>query len=197
MGTSCAGSGPQRQTASCACPEEWLNAACAPGYSMAYLFCRCTRSVSQPPPTYYAHLAAFRGRIMLQGDGGSSDAESIASGATATEVREGRTFLSWVSTYIWQMGASRLSVSCKAETVGERVDVLLYCTAGAGGVCQDSPRAGKQVRAFPCKTLEHLAMLPCLTHGDTAQDVLCVRGDCPREGCRGYHLRASQACLCL
>jgi hypothetical protein len=47
---------------------------------MAYLFCRCTRSVSQPPPTYYAHLAAFRGRIMLAGDA-ASDAESVASGA--------------------------------------------------------------------------------------------------------------------
>ena len=30
-----------------------------------YTFCRCTRAVSLPPPVYYAHLAAYRGRILV------------------------------------------------------------------------------------------------------------------------------------
>ena len=30
-----------------------------------YTFARCTRAVSLPPPVYYAHLAAFRGRVLL------------------------------------------------------------------------------------------------------------------------------------
>ena len=59
---------------------------------MAYLFCRCTRSVSQPPPTYYAHLAAFRGRIMLAGSDMSDTASTLTreSGAGAMEVRAHR-----------------------------------------------------------------------------------------------------------
>ena len=31
-------------------------------YYMCHLFSRCTRSVSNPAPSYYAHLAAFRAR---------------------------------------------------------------------------------------------------------------------------------------
>ena len=56
---------------------------------MAYLFCRCTRSVSQPPPTYYAHLAAFRGRIMLVGSDVSDTASTMtrSSAPGAMEVR--------------------------------------------------------------------------------------------------------------
>ena len=42
-----------------------------------YTFCRCTRSVSLPPAVYYAHLAAFRGRILV------SDIDSDA-GTTAS-----------------------------------------------------------------------------------------------------------------
>lgn len=34
-------------------------------YWLCYLYCRCTRSVSYCPPAYYAHLAAFRGKLML------------------------------------------------------------------------------------------------------------------------------------
>nr|WDW26278.1 AGO-2 [Amrasca biguttula biguttula] len=34
-------------------------------YYLCHLFSRCTRSVSYPAPTYYAHLAAFRGRVYL------------------------------------------------------------------------------------------------------------------------------------
>ena len=31
-------------------------------YYMCHLFSRCTRSVSNPAPSYYAHLAAYRAR---------------------------------------------------------------------------------------------------------------------------------------
>ncbi|KAG8280324.1 Protein argonaute-2 [Homalodisca vitripennis] len=36
-------------------------------YYLCHLFTRCTRSVSYPAPTYYAHLAAARGRVYLEG----------------------------------------------------------------------------------------------------------------------------------
>ncbi|XP_044739268.1 protein argonaute-2-like isoform X2 [Chrysoperla carnea] len=36
-------------------------------YYLCHLFARCTRSVSYPAPTYYAHLAAFRARNYLYG----------------------------------------------------------------------------------------------------------------------------------
>lgn len=36
-------------------------------YYLCHLFSRCTRSVSYPAPTYYAHLAAFRARAYLSG----------------------------------------------------------------------------------------------------------------------------------
>ncbi|XP_014218616.1 protein argonaute-4 isoform X2 [Copidosoma floridanum] len=35
-------------------------------YYLCHMFCRCTRSVSYPAPTYYAHLAAFRARALTQ-----------------------------------------------------------------------------------------------------------------------------------
>lgn len=34
---------------------------------LCYLFCRCTRSISVVPPAQYAHLAAFRGRLLCRG----------------------------------------------------------------------------------------------------------------------------------
>ncbi|XP_024085954.1 protein argonaute-2-like [Cimex lectularius] len=34
-------------------------------YNLCYLYTRCTRSVSYPAPTYYAHLAAFRARSYI------------------------------------------------------------------------------------------------------------------------------------
>uniref|UniRef100_A0A1B6F0Y5 Piwi domain-containing protein n=1 Tax=Cuerna arida TaxID=1464854 RepID=A0A1B6F0Y5_9HEMI len=37
-------------------------------YYLCHLFSRCTRSVSYPAPTYYAHLAAARGRVYLGRD---------------------------------------------------------------------------------------------------------------------------------
>lgn len=36
-------------------------------YNLCHMFARCNRSVSYPAPTYYAHLAAFRGRVYLEG----------------------------------------------------------------------------------------------------------------------------------
>ncbi|XP_033207936.1 protein argonaute-2-like [Belonocnema kinseyi] len=35
-------------------------------YYLCHMFSRCTRSVSYPTPTYYAHLAAFRARALTQ-----------------------------------------------------------------------------------------------------------------------------------
>ena len=34
-------------------------------YYLCHLIARCTRSVSYPAPTYYAHLAAFRARALI------------------------------------------------------------------------------------------------------------------------------------
>ncbi|XP_032670990.1 protein argonaute-2-like isoform X1 [Odontomachus brunneus] len=36
-------------------------------YHLCHMYARCTRSVSYPAPTYYAHLAAYRGRMWIQG----------------------------------------------------------------------------------------------------------------------------------
>ena len=50
-------------------------------YNLCHLYCRCTRSVSIVPPVYYAHLAAYRGRMLLAAqDAGSDAASSEASG---------------------------------------------------------------------------------------------------------------------
>jgi eukaryotic translation initiation factor 2C len=37
-------------------------------YYLCHMFSRCTRSVSYPAPTYYAHLAALRARAYLEGE---------------------------------------------------------------------------------------------------------------------------------
>ncbi|PRW57108.1 argonaute 1 [Chlorella sorokiniana] len=47
-------------------------------YKMCYLFCRCTRSISVVPAAQYAHLAAFRGRVLCRG--GDSETGSVSSG---------------------------------------------------------------------------------------------------------------------
>ncbi|KAJ6640712.1 Protein argonaute-2 [Pseudolycoriella hygida] len=36
-------------------------------YNLCHFFARCTRTVSYPAPTYYAHLAAARGRVYIEG----------------------------------------------------------------------------------------------------------------------------------
>nr|XP_012231083.1 PREDICTED: protein argonaute-2 isoform X1 [Linepithema humile]XP_012231084.1 PREDICTED: protein argonaute-2 isoform X1 [Linepithema humile] len=36
-------------------------------YYLCHMYARCARSVSYPAPTYYAHLAAYRGRALIQG----------------------------------------------------------------------------------------------------------------------------------
>lgn len=36
-------------------------------YNLCHMFARCNRSVSYPAPTYYAHLAAYRGRVYIEG----------------------------------------------------------------------------------------------------------------------------------
>lgn len=36
-------------------------------YNLCHMFTRCNRSVSYPAPTYYAHLAAARGRVYIEG----------------------------------------------------------------------------------------------------------------------------------
>ncbi|XP_024894043.1 protein argonaute-2-like isoform X2 [Temnothorax curvispinosus] len=38
-------------------------------YYLCHIYGRCARAVSYPAPTYYAHLAAYRGRALIQGNG--------------------------------------------------------------------------------------------------------------------------------
>ena len=47
-------------------------------FQLSHTYCRCTRSVSLVAPVHYAHLAAFRGRVLRGGDG--SDSGSVTSG---------------------------------------------------------------------------------------------------------------------
>lgn len=49
-------------------------------YWTTFTYQRATRSVSYAAPAYYAHLAAFRGRLMV--DVPDSDVESVTSGGT-------------------------------------------------------------------------------------------------------------------
>lgn len=50
-------------------------------YFLTYLFARCTRSVKVPAPVYYADLAAYRARLMLDGEDAEAidDSETVAS----------------------------------------------------------------------------------------------------------------------
>ncbi|KAI8462417.1 MAG: ribonuclease H-like domain-containing protein, partial [Monoraphidium minutum] len=48
-------------------------------YWLTYLYARCTRSVSYPPP-YLAHLAAFRGRLMLDVPDSASESSRGSGG---------------------------------------------------------------------------------------------------------------------
>ncbi|GJY73242.1 PAZ domain-containing protein [Tanacetum coccineum] len=56
--------------------------------SLCYTYARCTRSVSNVPPAYYAHLAAFRARSYMEGD--QSDTSSRGQRATRDRVAEVR-----------------------------------------------------------------------------------------------------------
>ncbi|KAK2655233.1 hypothetical protein Ddye_008285 [Dipteronia dyeriana] len=54
--------------------------------NLCYTYARCTRSVSVVPPAYYAHLAAFRARYYIEGDGaGTSDCGSGTGRAVRKE----------------------------------------------------------------------------------------------------------------
>ncbi|KAJ8950212.1 hypothetical protein NQ314_007964 [Rhamnusium bicolor] len=37
-------------------------------YYLCHMFTRCNRSVSYPAPTYYAHLAAARGKVYIENE---------------------------------------------------------------------------------------------------------------------------------
>ena len=52
-------------------------------FALCHVYCRCTRSVSLVPPVYYAHLAAYRGRVLRAAAGDDSDAGSVRSGGGA------------------------------------------------------------------------------------------------------------------
>ncbi|XP_043691980.1 protein argonaute 7-like isoform X2 [Telopea speciosissima] len=54
-------------------------------HNLCYTFVRCTKPVSLVPPAYYAHLAAYRGRLYLE----RSDSPSIVKNTAATLSRSG------------------------------------------------------------------------------------------------------------
>lgn len=60
-------------------------------YSLCYLYARATRSVSIPPPAYYAHILADKARVLLFGSGSEtatavSETEGAESSALSSEV---------------------------------------------------------------------------------------------------------------
>lgn len=58
-------------------------------YFLTYLFARCTRSVKVPAPVYYAHLAAYRARLMLDGEDADRMTDSATIDSTHSGVTEG------------------------------------------------------------------------------------------------------------
>jgi eukaryotic translation initiation factor 2C len=49
-------------------------------YNLCYTYARCTRSISVCTPAYYAHLAAFRGKFLMETGSDSSSEASTVSG---------------------------------------------------------------------------------------------------------------------
>ncbi|KAF9594712.1 hypothetical protein IFM89_034695 [Coptis chinensis] len=55
--------------------------------NLCYTYARCTRSASVVPPTYYAHLAAFRTRHYIEGEVSDSGTGASATSKQQAEVR--------------------------------------------------------------------------------------------------------------
>jgi eukaryotic translation initiation factor 2C len=58
-------------------------------YWMCYLYCACTRSISVVLPAYYAHLAAYRGKVLMEAALGGSEAGSVEGGGGVEGLFEG------------------------------------------------------------------------------------------------------------
>nr|QUP51772.1 Ago2b [Locusta migratoria] len=55
-------------------------------YYLCHLFSRCTRSVSYPAPTYYAHLAAYRARTYIEGQ--SIDLDKLSEEQAQRDIKD-------------------------------------------------------------------------------------------------------------
>ncbi|GFQ02043.1 protein argonaute 7 [Phtheirospermum japonicum] len=51
-------------------------------YNLCYTFVRCTKPISLVPPVYYAHLAAYRGRLYIDRSEGSRSCETVSRAST-------------------------------------------------------------------------------------------------------------------
>ncbi|KAJ7525538.1 hypothetical protein O6H91_17G055500 [Diphasiastrum complanatum] len=54
--------------------------------SLCYTYARCTKAVSIVPPAYYAHLAAYRARLYVDGSGSGSDTTSLRGDRSGVSV---------------------------------------------------------------------------------------------------------------
>ncbi|CAI9096532.1 OLC1v1032703C1 [Oldenlandia corymbosa var. corymbosa] len=53
-------------------------------YNLCYTFVRCTKPISMVPPAYYAHLAAYRGRLYLERSDSTSCSRGVSTISRAT-----------------------------------------------------------------------------------------------------------------